>query len=132
MPMMFCFHNFYDLNSGAILALPHQPSLNTYYKHGFAKCHIPHLHIDLIYGIYMVQDKRVDHSSGNISFSYCGNLFWTLYNDKTKLLYQNPADLYLTFNDRLILLFFTIIFQIKEKIKPDMLVHHLLHYDLWN
>ena len=130
--MMFCFHNFYDLNSGAILALPHQPSLNTYYKHGFAKCHIPHLHIDLIYGIYMVQDKRVDHSSGNISFSYCGNLFWTLYNDKTKLLYQNAADLYLTFNDRLILLFFTIIFQIKEKIKPDMLVHHLLHYDLWN
>ena len=146
--MVFCFHNFYDLNSGAILALPHQPSLNTYYKHGFAKCHIPHVHIDLIYGIYMVQNKRVDHISGNISFSYCGNLFWTLYNDKTKLLYQNPStrfefldknltfwplfDLYLTFNDRLILLFFTIIFQIKEKIKPDMLVHHLLHYDLWN
>ena len=92
MPMMFVFHNFYDLNSGAILPLPHQPSLNTYYKHGFAKCHIPHLHIDLIYGIYMVQNKRVDHISGNISFSYCGNLFWTLYNDKTKLLYQNPSS----------------------------------------
>ena len=92
----------------------------------------------------MVQNKRVDHISGNISFSYCGNLFWTLYNDKTKLLDQNPSSrfeflekmwhfgLYLTFNDRLILLFFTIIFQIKEKIKPDMLVHHLRHYDLWN
>ena len=90
--MMFCFHNFYDLNSGAILALPHQPSLNTYYKHGFAKCHIPHLHIDLLYGINMVQNKRVDHISGNISFSYCGNLFWILYNDKTKLLYQNPSS----------------------------------------
>ena len=55
--MMFCFHNFYDLNSVAILALPHQPSLNNYYKHGFAKCHIPHLHINLIYGIYMVKIK---------------------------------------------------------------------------
>ena len=39
-------------------------------------------------------------------------------------------DLYLTFNDRLILGFFTIIFQIEEKIKPDMLVHHLHQSDL--
>ena len=39
-------------------------------------------------------------------------------------------DLYLTFNDSLILVFFTIIFQIEEKIKPDTLVHHLLQSDL--
>ena len=39
-------------------------------------------------------------------------------------------DLYLTFNDRLILGFFTIILQIEEKIKPDTLVHHLLQSDL--
>ena len=45
--MMFGVHNFFDLNSGPILALPHQPSLSTYYKHGIAKCHNPHLHIDL-------------------------------------------------------------------------------------
>ena len=38
-------------------------------------------------------------------------------------------DLYLTFNGPLILEFFTIIFQIKKKIKPDILMHHLLHYD---
>ena len=30
--MMFGFHNLYDLNSGAILALPHQPSVSTYYN----------------------------------------------------------------------------------------------------
>ena len=52
MPMMFGFHNFYDLNSGAILALPHQPSVSTYYKHGIAICHNPHLHIDLKLPIY--------------------------------------------------------------------------------
>ena len=86
--MMFGFHNFYDLNSGPILALPDQPSLNTYYEHGIAKCHIPHLHIDLkILHFYrnMLQNIRVDHISGNISVSYCGNLFWTLYNDETQL-----------------------------------------------
>ena len=93
--MMFGFHNFYDLNSGPILALPHQPSLNTYYKHGIAKCYIPHLHIDLKlhhFHRYMVQNIRVDHISGNISVSYCGNLFWTLYNGETQLLYQNPSS----------------------------------------
>ena len=44
---MFDDHNFYDLNSGPILALSHNLSLFTYFKHGSAKCHIPHLHIDL-------------------------------------------------------------------------------------
>ena len=39
-------------------------------------------------------------------------------------------DLYLTFNDPLILGFFTIIFQIEEKIEPDILVHHLLPSNL--
>ena len=91
MPMMFGFHNFYDLNSGPILALPHQLCLNAYYKHGIAKCHIPHLHIDLKlhhFYRYMVQNISVDHISGNISVSYCGNLVWTLYNDETQLLFS--------------------------------------------
>ena len=39
-------------------------------------------------------------------------------------------DLYLTFNDPLVSGFFTIIFQIEEKIEPDILVHHLLPSDL--
>ena len=47
MPIMFGAHNFYDLNSGPILAPSHNPFVNTYYKHGIAKCHLPHLHIDL-------------------------------------------------------------------------------------
>ena len=46
MPIMFGAHNFYDLNSGPILATSHNPFVNTYYKHGKAKCHLPHLHID--------------------------------------------------------------------------------------
>ena len=86
MPMMFGFHNFSDLNSGAILALPHQPSVSTYYKHGIAICHNPHLQIDLKllhFYRYMVKNIRVDHTSGNISVSYCGNLVWTLYYDKS-------------------------------------------------
>ena len=86
MAMMFGFHNFYDLNSGAILALPHTPSVSTYYKHGIAICHNPHLHIDLKllhFYRYMVKNIRVDHTSGNISVSYCGNLVWTLYYDKS-------------------------------------------------
>ena len=77
---------------GAILALPHQPSVSTYYKHGIAICHNPHLHIDLKllhFYRYMVKNIRVDHTSGNISVSYCGNLVWTLYYDKSLLLYQN-------------------------------------------
>ena len=93
--MMFGFHNFYDLSSGPILALPHQLSLNTYYKHGIAKCHIPHPHIDLKLHHshrYMVQNIRVDHILGDISVIYCGNLFWTLYNDEKQLLYQNPSS----------------------------------------
>ena len=85
--MMFGFHNFYDLNSGAILApIPHQPSVSTYYKHGIAICHNPHLHIDLKllhFYRYMVKNIRVDQTSGNISVSYCGNLVWTLYYDKS-------------------------------------------------
>ena len=52
MPNMFGAHNFYDLNSGPILALSHNPSVNTFYKHGIAKCHIPHLNIDLNYFIF--------------------------------------------------------------------------------
>ena len=38
-------------------------------------------------------------------------------------------DLYLTFNDPSIIGYFTIIFQIEEKIEPDILVHHLLPSD---
>ena len=44
---MFGGHNFYDLNSGPILAPSHNPFVNTYYKHGIANCHFLHLHIDL-------------------------------------------------------------------------------------
>ena len=33
MPIMFGAHDFYDLNSGPILALSHNPSINTYHKH---------------------------------------------------------------------------------------------------
>ena len=39
-------------------------------------------------------------------------------------------DLYLTFNDPLILGYFTIIFQIEEKTEPDILVHYLLPSNL--
>ena len=46
MPVVFGFHTFCDLISGPILALSHK-SLNTYYNHGVAKCHIPRLHINL-------------------------------------------------------------------------------------
>ena len=59
MPMMFGFQNFYDLNSGPILALPHNPSLNTHFKHGIAKYHIAHLHIVLKllhFDVYKVQN----------------------------------------------------------------------------
>ena len=87
--MMFGFHNFYDLNSGAILALSHQPSLNTYHKHGIAICLNPHLHINLKLLHFYRYMVRVDHTSGNISVSYCGNLVWTLYYDKSQLHYQN-------------------------------------------
>ena len=93
--MIFGFHNFDDLNSGPILALPHQPSLNTYYKHGIAKCHIPQLHIDLKlhhFHRYMVQNIGVYHISGDKSVRYCGDLFWTLYNDEKQLLYQNSSS----------------------------------------
>ena len=37
MPILFGAHNFYDLNSGPILAPSHNPFVNTYYKHGIAK-----------------------------------------------------------------------------------------------
>ena len=47
MPMMFVFHNLYDLNSGPILALSQKPSFNTYFKHDIAKSHIPCHHIFL-------------------------------------------------------------------------------------
>ena len=40
----------------------------------------------------MVQNIRVDHISGNISVSYCGNLVWTLYNDKTQLLLVHEPE----------------------------------------
>ena len=46
MPIMFGAHNFYDLNSGPILAPSHNSFVNTYYKYGIAKYHLPHLHID--------------------------------------------------------------------------------------
>ena len=45
--MKFGFHNFYDLNSGPILALSDKPSFNTYYRHGIAKRRIPCRHIYL-------------------------------------------------------------------------------------
>ena len=38
MPITFGAHNFYDLNSGPILAPSNNPFVNTYYKHGIAKC----------------------------------------------------------------------------------------------
>ena len=45
--LMFGFHNFYDLNSGPILALYHKLSFNTYFKHDIARCRIPCHHIYL-------------------------------------------------------------------------------------
>ena len=47
MGILFGAHNFYDLKSGPILAPSHNPFVNTYYKHGIAKYHLPHLLIDL-------------------------------------------------------------------------------------
>ena len=77
MPMRLGFQLFYDLNSGPILALPRKLCSNAYYQHGIAKCHIPHLHIDLKllhFLWFIVQNVRVDHISGNIPVSYRGNL----------------------------------------------------------
>ena len=47
MPMMFGFHNLYDLNIGPILALSQKPSFNTYFKHDIANSNIPCHHIFL-------------------------------------------------------------------------------------